>query len=45
MSTGKCPSGKPKRRWEDSVKIDVERLGLDGAQIPPPVSASNFRVR
>jgi hypothetical protein len=26
----KRPLGKPKRRWEDNIKIDLEVIGYDG---------------
>ena len=25
---GKRPLGRPRRRWEDNIKIDVEEVGL-----------------
>jgi hypothetical protein len=28
---GKIPLGRPKRRWEDNIKMDVEEIGIDGA--------------
>ena len=29
--TGKRPRGRPKRRWEDSIKSDLMNLGLEGS--------------
>jgi hypothetical protein len=28
---GKRPLGKPRRRWEDNIKIDLREIGIDGA--------------
>jgi hypothetical protein len=28
---GKRPLGRPKRRWEDSIKMDLKEIGIDGA--------------
>jgi hypothetical protein len=27
---GKRPLGRPRRRWEDNIKIDIKEIGLDG---------------
>jgi hypothetical protein len=27
---GKRPLGRPRRRWEDNIKMDLEEIGLDG---------------
>jgi hypothetical protein len=27
---GKRPLGRPRRRWEDSIKTDLRELGIDG---------------
>ena len=27
---GKGPLGRPKRRWEDNIKIDLQEVGLAG---------------
>jgi hypothetical protein len=27
---GKRPMGRPRRRWEDNIKMEVELWGLDG---------------
>jgi hypothetical protein len=29
-SDGKRPLGKPKRRWEDSIQMDLEEVGWGG---------------
>jgi hypothetical protein len=28
---GKRPLGRPKRRWEDNIKMDLTEIGIDGA--------------
>jgi hypothetical protein len=28
---GKRPLGRPRRRWEDNIKLDVWETGIDGA--------------
>ena len=27
--TGKRPLGRPRRRWEDSIRIDLEEIGVN----------------
>jgi hypothetical protein len=28
---GKRPLGRPGRRWEDYIKLDLRKIGIDGA--------------
>jgi hypothetical protein len=28
---GKSPLGRPKRRWDYSIKMDLKEIGIDGA--------------
>jgi hypothetical protein len=28
---GKRPLGRPSRRWEDNIKMDLREIGIDGA--------------
>jgi hypothetical protein len=28
---GKRPLGRPRRRWEDNIKMDIREIGIDGA--------------
>jgi len=28
---GKRPLGRPTRRWEDNIKLDLREIGIDGA--------------
>jgi hypothetical protein len=30
-SEGKIPLGRPRRRWEDNIKMDLREKGIDGA--------------
>jgi hypothetical protein len=30
---GKRPLGRPKRRWEDNIKMDLREIGIDGANV------------
>ena len=28
-STGKRPLGRPRRRWEDNIRMDLEEIGIN----------------
>jgi transposase len=28
---GKRPLGRPRRRWEDNIKMDLREVGIDGS--------------
>jgi hypothetical protein len=28
---GKRPRGRPRRRWQDNIKMDLRKIGIDGA--------------
>jgi hypothetical protein len=28
---GKRPLGRPRRKWEDKIKMDIREIGIDGA--------------
>jgi hypothetical protein len=30
-SEGKIPLGRPRRRWEDNIKMNLRETGIDGA--------------
>ena len=30
MLEGKRPLGRPRRRWEDNIKIDLQEVGCEG---------------
>jgi hypothetical protein len=29
---GKRPLGRPRRRWEDNIKMDLREIGIDGVK-------------
>ena len=29
LSTGKRPLGRPRRRWEDNIRMDLEEIGIN----------------
>ena len=29
ISTGKRPLGRPRRRWEDNIRMDLEEIGVN----------------
>jgi hypothetical protein len=31
LKVRKRPLGRPKRRWEDNIKLDLREIGIDGA--------------
>jgi hypothetical protein len=31
MPEGKRPLGRPRRRWEDNIKLDLREIGIDVA--------------
>jgi hypothetical protein len=31
LGLGKRPLRRPRRRWEDNIKMDVREIGIDGA--------------
>jgi hypothetical protein len=35
---GKRPLGRPRRRWEGNIKMDLSEIGIDGAKWIPPGS-------
>ena len=37
---GKRPSGRPKRRWEDNIIIDLKEIGIDTRNL---VDLSQYR--
>jgi hypothetical protein len=30
---GKRPLGRPRRRWEDNIKMDVREIGREGVEL------------
>jgi hypothetical protein len=42
---GKRPLGRPRRRWEDNIKLDLREIGIDGANwIPLARDSVQWRV-
>jgi hypothetical protein len=33
MPEGKRPLGRPRRRWEDNIKMNLREIGIDGAYL------------
>jgi hypothetical protein len=31
MPEGKIPLGRPRRRWENNIKLDLRKIGIDEA--------------
>ena len=31
--TGKRPLGKPRRRWEDNIRMDLEEIGINAGEL------------
>ena len=36
--TGKRPLGRPRRRWEDNIRMDLEGIGINAGSISHGVS-------
>jgi hypothetical protein len=41
---GKRPLGRPRRRWEDNIKIELKETGIDGANWIRLSTVMNLRV-
>jgi hypothetical protein len=39
---GKRPLGRPRRRWEDNIKLDLREIGIDGANW---IRLAQWRIR
>jgi hypothetical protein len=35
---GKRPLGRPRRRWEDNIKVDIREVGIDWVNLDSDVS-------
>ena len=31
--TGKIPLGRPRRRWEDDIRMDLEEIGINATNL------------
>ena len=41
-STGKRPLGKPRRRWEDNIRMDLEEIGISGVNLVDSAQDRNY---
>jgi hypothetical protein len=42
---GKRPQGRPRRRWEDNIKMDLREIGIDGENwIQPAQNRGQWRA-
>jgi hypothetical protein len=41
---GKRPLGRPRRRWEDGIRIDLREIGLGGVDWIVASAVMNLRV-
>jgi hypothetical protein len=40
--TGKRPLGRPRRRWEDNIRIDLEKLGINAGNLVDSAQDRNY---
>ena len=40
--TGKRPLGRPKRRWEDNIRMDLEEIGINAGNWVDSAQDSNY---
>ena len=40
--TGKRPLGKPKRRWEDNIRIDLKEIGITAGNFVDSAQDRNY---
>ena len=40
--TGKRPLGRPKRRWEDNIRMDIEETGINAGNWVDPAQDRNY---
>ena len=40
--TGKKPLGRPKRTWEDSIRMDLEEIGINAGNWVDKVQDRNY---
>ena len=41
--TGKRPLGRPRRRWEDNIRIDLEEIGINAGNWDDSAQDRNYR--
>ena len=40
--TGKRPLGRPRRRWEDNIRMDLEEIGINADNWVDPAQDRNY---
>ena len=40
--TGKKPLGRPRRRWEDNIRMDLEEIGINAGNWVGPAQDRNY---
>jgi hypothetical protein len=40
--TGKIPLGRPRRRWEDNIRMDIEEIGINAGNWVDSAQDRNF---
>ena len=41
--SGKIPLGRPRRRWEDNIRIDLEEIGINAGNWVDSAQDRNYR--
>jgi hypothetical protein len=41
---GKRPLGRPGRRWEDNIKLDLTEIGIDGANCRLRIESREYEM-
>ena len=41
--TGKRPLGRPRRRWEDNIRMDLEEIGINAGNWVDSAQDMNYR--
>ena len=39
---GKRPSGRPRRRWEDNIRMDLEEIGINAGNLVDSAQDRNY---
>ena len=40
--TGKIPLGRPRRRWEDNIRMDLEEIGINAGNCVDSAQDKNY---
>ena len=41
-TTGKRPLGRPRRRWEDNIRMDIEKIGISAGNLVDSALDRNY---